>query len=150
VSVNTQLYPRCRKFSAAESEQPGIESDQRSLQALAGRLGYAAAGAPALTIDAGISESSGPTAAAMAGRCSFRAARGRCGAVHGGWLEMRSTLVLSVGFLFNFTAWHSAQNLQAGARGGRRGGAAAMMRDATLAGGCPVLLIGSPDAYCSY
>jgi hypothetical protein len=31
---------RCRKFSAAESEQPaGIESDQRSLQALAGRLG---------------------------------------------------------------------------------------------------------------
>jgi hypothetical protein len=30
----------------------------------------------------------------------------------GGWLEMRSTLVLSVGFLFNFTAWHSAQNLQ--------------------------------------
>jgi hypothetical protein len=30
---------RCRKFSAAESEQPGIESDQWSLQALAGRLG---------------------------------------------------------------------------------------------------------------
>eukprot|EP01047_Picozoa_sp_COSAG01_P012877 COSAG01_NODE_591_length_15119_cov_19.340879_7_plen_55_part_00 len=28
------LAIHCRKFSAAESEQPGIESDHRSLQAL--------------------------------------------------------------------------------------------------------------------
>jgi hypothetical protein len=32
-------YPLQEIFSGRESEQPGIESDQRSLQALAGRLG---------------------------------------------------------------------------------------------------------------